>query len=98
MANVTRLQTAYSNLPVEAPPPGSQQGPQGDPSPSVSVRNILGMLRRHKLLIGGVALLGTTVAWLVANQLTPIYQAQADIVIEASGDAPIIGNPNQPGP
>lgn len=94
MANVTRLQTAYSNLPVEAPPPVSQQPPQGDPSPSVSVRNILGMLRRHKLLIGGVALIGTTIAWLIANQLVPIYQAQADIVIEGSADAPII-NPNQ---
>jgi succinoglycan biosynthesis transport protein ExoP len=94
MASVTRLQTAYSNLPVEAPPPGSQQPPQGDPSPSVSVRNILGMLRRHKLLIGGVALIGTTIAWLVANQLVPVYQAQADIVIEGSADAPII-NPNQ---
>ena len=94
MANVTRLQTGYSNLPVEAPQPVAQQQPQGDPSPSVSVRNILGMLRRHKLLIGGVALIGTTVAWLIANQLAPIYQAQADIVIEGSTDAPII-NPNQ---
>ncbi|MBX3499522.1 MAG: polysaccharide biosynthesis tyrosine autokinase [Alphaproteobacteria bacterium] len=94
MANVTRLQTAYSNLPVEAPPSVSQQQPQGDPSPSVSVRNILGMLRRHKLLIGGVALIGTTIAWLIANQLTPVYQAQADIVIEGSTDTSII-NPNQ---
>lgn len=94
MANVTRLQTAYSNLPVEAPPPVSQQQAPGDQSPSVSVRNILGMLRRHKLLIGGVALIGTTIAWLVANQLTPVYQAQADIVIEGSTDTPII-NPNQ---
>lgn len=94
MANVTRLQTAYSNLPVEAPPPVAQQAPQGDPSPSVSVRNILGMLRRHKLLIGGVALIGTTIAWLIANQLIPVYQAQADIVIEGSADTPII-NPNQ---
>lgn len=94
MANVTRLQTSYSNLPVEAPPPVGPQQPHGDPSPSVSVRSILGMLRRHKLLIGGVALLGTTIAWLVANQLTPVYQAQADIVIEGSADTPII-NPNQ---
>ncbi len=94
MANVTRLQTAYSNLPVEAPPLIAQQQPQAEPSPSVSVRNILGMLRRHKLLIGGVALIGTTIAWLVANQLTPVYQAQADIVIEGSADTPII-NPNQ---
>ncbi|MBM3962650.1 MAG: hypothetical protein FJ306_12220, partial [Planctomycetes bacterium] len=87
-------QTSYSNLPVEAPPPVGPQQPHGDPSPSVSVRSILGMLRRHKLLIGGVALLGTTIAWLVANQLTPVYQAQADIVIEGSADTPII-NPNQ---
>jgi uncharacterized protein involved in exopolysaccharide biosynthesis len=94
MANVTRLQTAYSNLPVEAPPPVGPQTPQADQSPSVSVRNIVGMLRRHKLLIGGVALIGTTIAWLVANQLTPVYQAQADIVIEGSADTPII-NPNQ---
>lgn len=96
MANVTRLQTAYSNLPVDAPPSVAQQPAPGEQSPSVSVRNILGMLRRHKLLIGGVALIGTTIAWLVANQLTPVYQAQADIVIEGSADTPII-NPNQGG-
>lgn len=97
MANVTRLQTSYSNLPVEAPPPVSQQQQPGDPSPSVSVRNILGMLRRHKLLIGGVALLGTTVAWLIANQLTPVYQAQADIIIEAPDGQQASIAPNQPG-
>src|SRR5262245_34616689 len=83
MANVSRLQTGLSNLPAEtppllpAPPGGGDEGGSG-----VSVRQILGTLRRHKLLIGGLALIGTTIAWLVANQLTPVYQAQADLVIE----------------
>ncbi len=91
MSNVTRLQTSYSNLPVEAPIQAPQP-PAGDAAPSVSVRQILGMLRRHKLLIGGLALIGTTIAWLVANQLTPIYLSQADLVIEAP-ETPAILDP-----
>ncbi|QQS10597.1 MAG: polysaccharide biosynthesis tyrosine autokinase [Rhodospirillales bacterium] len=85
MANVTRLQTSYTTLPVEAPqtaPPGGGMPPQ-DGTTGVSARQILGTLRRHKLLIGGLALVGTTIAWLVANQLTPIYQSQGELVIEA---------------
>jgi capsular exopolysaccharide synthesis family protein len=83
MANVSRLQTGPSNLPAEtppllpAPPGGGDDGGSG-----LSVRQIFGTLRRHKLLIGGITLIGTTVAWLIANQLTPVYQAQADLVIE----------------
>jgi capsular exopolysaccharide synthesis family protein len=84
MANVSRLQTGYSNLPAEAPPPlpGPPGGGGDEGGSGLSLRQILGTLRRHKLLIGGVALIGTTIAWLVANQLTPVYQAQADLVVE----------------
>ncbi len=86
MANVSRLQTGYNNLPAETPqplpaPPGGGGG--GDDGGSgISARQILGTLRRHKLLIGGLALVGTTIAWLVANQLAPVYQAQADLIVE----------------
>jgi capsular exopolysaccharide synthesis family protein len=84
MANVSRLQTGYSNLPVEAPPvlPAPPGGGGEEGGSGLSVRQIFGTLRRHKLLIGGMALIGTTIAWLVANQLTPVYQASADMVVE----------------
>ena len=64
MANVTRLTTPYSQLPVEAPPPmpPGPPGPKGDRGDTViSVRQIFGTLRRHKLLIGGLALMGTVI-------------------------------------
>ncbi len=85
MANVSRLQTgSSSNLPAESMPPlPAPPGGGGDDGGSgLSVRQILGTLRRRKLLIGGIAVIGTTIAWLVANQLTPVYQAQADVVVE----------------
>ncbi len=85
MANVSRLQTGNNNLPAETlpplpTPPGGGGGDEG--GSGLSARQLLGTLRRHKLLIGGLALIGTTIAWLVANQMAPVYQAQADVVVE----------------
>ncbi|TWT14983.1 GumC family protein [Reyranella sp. CPCC 100927] len=85
MANVSRLQTGNNNLPAETlpplpTPPGGGGGDEG--GSGLSARQILGTLRRHKLLIGGLALIGTTIAWLVANQMAPVYQAQAEMVVE----------------
>jgi capsular exopolysaccharide synthesis family protein len=85
MANVSRLQIGNSsNLPAESIPPlpGPPGGGGDDGGSGLSIRQILGTLRRRKLLIGGIAVIGTTIAWLIANQLTPIYQAQADVVVE----------------
>jgi len=98
MANVSRLQTGYNNLPAETlpalptPPGGGGGGDEG--GSGLSVRQILGTLRRHKLLIGGLALIGTTIAWLVANQLTPQYQAQADVVVEPQSRDVMRSNPD----
>jgi succinoglycan biosynthesis transport protein ExoP len=86
MANVTRLSTPYSQLPVEAPPPlppgppPKERGGGGDSV--ISVRQIFGTLRRHKLLIGGLALMGTVIAWLIANQMQPMYRAEATLAVE----------------
>lgn len=98
MANVSRLQTGYNNLPAETlpplptPPGGGGGGDEG--GSGLSVRQILGTLRRHKLLIGGLALIGTTIAWLVANQLAPQYQAQADVVVEPQSRDVMRSNPD----
>jgi capsular exopolysaccharide synthesis family protein len=95
MANVTRLSTPYSQLPVEAPPPlpPGPPGPKGDRGDTViSVRQIFGTLRRHKLLIGGLALMGTVIAWLIANQMTPMYRSEAQVAVE-----PKEQDPNKPG-
>ena len=94
MANVTRLTTPYSQLPVEAPPPlpAGPPGPKGGGDTVISVRQIFGTLRRHKLLIGGLALMGTVIAWLIANQMTPMYRSEATIAVE-----PKEQDPNKPG-
>src|SRR5688572_24000537 len=96
MANVTRLTTPYSQLPVESPPPlpPGPPGPKGEGGASsvVSVRQIFGTLRRHKLLIGGLALMGTVIAWLIANQMTPMYRSEAQVAVE-----PKEQDPNKPG-
>ncbi len=96
MANVSRLQTGYSNLPVEAsaPLPAPPGGGGEEGGGGLSVRQIFGTLRRHKLLIGGMALIGTTIAWLVANQLTPVYQASADMVVEPQARDVMRSNPD----
>src|SRR5438093_586114 len=95
MANVTRLTTPYSQLPVEAPLPPGPPGPKGDRGGGdsvISVRQIFGTLRRHKLLIGGLALMGTVISWLIANQMTPMYRAEAQVAVE-----PKEQDPNKPG-
>lgn len=93
MANVTRLTTPYSQLPVEAPPPlpPAAPGPKGERGGGdsvISVRQIFGALRRHKLLIGGLALMGTVIAWLIANQMTPMYRSEASIAVEPKEQDP----------
>lgn len=93
MAAVTRLNTGYSQLPIEAPPP---QAPQpAEPEGLLSVRQLLGAVRRNRLLIAGLALVGTTLAWLVANQLTPIYQAEARLIIEQRNREILRGSADQ---
>lgn len=91
MANIARISTPYSQLPVEAPPPmpSGPPGPKADGGGSVvSVRQIFGTLRRHKLLIGGLAMMGTVVSWLAANQMVPQYRAEAQLSVEPKEQDP----------
>ncbi|MHA1112888.1 MAG: GumC family protein [Alphaproteobacteria bacterium] len=54
------------------------------PQPVVDPRQILGVLRRRKWLIAGIVLLVGGLATLFVNQITPIYSAEALLVVESS--------------
>ena len=71
--------------------PESRRG-SGSASPGISydlsasaasaVRRTTGLLRRHKLLIGTVIVLGTGLAAVVAFRMTPLYTAETLIMVE----------------
>ncbi len=71
--------------------PESRRG-SGSASPGISydlsasaasaVRRTTGLLRRHKLLIGTVIVLGTGLAALIAFRMTPLYTAETLIMVE----------------
>lgn len=48
----------------------------------IDLRFLLGILRRRKFLIGAITLFATVAAYLYAAQLTPLYQATAEILID----------------
>ena len=60
-----------------ARPGGGGRGGQQD------LRTLLGMLWRRKALIIGVTAIGTTLSVLMANRMTPVYEAEARLVLEA---------------
>ncbi len=79
MSSVTRL-------PLRPREPSPELGPlapsaQGD---GLDPRRLLGGLRRRKVLIGGITFLGTAIAVLAVNQITPLYVAQSAVVLEGS--------------
>jgi len=63
----------YTSAAVELSGPGNSM---------LDLRNLLSVLRRRKFLILGLLLLAVVGATLYTSQLTPIYQAQATVIIE----------------
>src|SRR5476649_2749285 len=88
MANVSPSPSFVSQLPVDVPRqqharlPGPVPGRKEDRDTTISRQQIFGTLRRHKFLIGGLTLMGTVLGWLIANQLTPMYRADAQVALE----------------
>ncbi len=79
MSSVTRLPLRPREpTPEFGPVPSTGEGEALDP------RRLLGGLRRRKALIGGIAFLGTAIAVLAVNQITPLYVAELAIVLEGS--------------
>lgn len=50
------------------------------------LRRVFGAIRRRKILIAGLMVVATGLATLYANQLTPLYSAEATIVLERNRD------------
>ena len=78
--------SAVVNLPLsgaETPREGAIVFP-GAAQEVLDLRHLLGALRRHKILIAGTMFAITSLAVLFVNQITPLYKAEAQLVIEAS--------------
>lgn len=56
--------------------------PQGEGGDLFDLRSLIGILRRRKYMIAGITLLAGVAAALYVNQLTPLYRAQAQIIVE----------------
>jgi capsular exopolysaccharide synthesis family protein len=79
MSSVTRLPYRRGEPAIEPAgyaPPADAEG--------LDPRRLLGGLRRRKVLIGGIVFLGTALAVLLVNQITPLYQAQSLVVVESN--------------
>lgn len=86
MATATRLTYPEADEARE----GQPSMPYGGEDDSLSIRRILGVLRRRAVLIAGIAVLVTSIAAVWVNQLTPLYVAQAQLVVSPAR-APDIG-------
>ena len=82
--------SVVANIPssnAEAPREGAREGAivfPGAAQEVLDLRHLLGALRRHKVLIAGTMFVMTSLAVLFVNQITPLYKAEAQLVIEAS--------------
>ncbi|RDD63176.1 GumC family protein [Ferruginivarius sediminum] len=59
-----------------------RNGPPDPASAGIDLRFLFGVLRRHKVLIIGLVSLITVCAALYVSQLTPLYRADAQIVLD----------------
>jgi capsular exopolysaccharide synthesis family protein len=75
-----------TRLPDRRGEPGVDPGPYVPPGEieGLDARRLLGGLRRRKVLIGGIVFLGTALALLLVNQITPLYLATSQVVVESN--------------
>ncbi len=67
---------AAPGIPLAPPPPG------GDPAREYLLF-VLGVIRRHRLFLAVFVLLIAALATLVVSQITPLYRAETQLVLEA---------------
>ncbi|MBT5415401.1 MAG: polysaccharide biosynthesis tyrosine autokinase [Rhodospirillaceae bacterium] len=92
MATVTRLTYPEADETRE----GQSSMPFAAPDDSLSIRRILGVLRRRAILIAGIAVLVTSIAAVWVSQLTPLYVAQAQLVVSPARTPDIGADPLTP--
>ncbi|MFO1190216.1 MAG: polysaccharide biosynthesis tyrosine autokinase [Alphaproteobacteria bacterium] len=78
MATITPLKREPADSRPRAPQPGAADAGMLD------LRAILAVLRRRKALIASISLLITGLAALVVHQITPLYYAESQLVLETS--------------
>jgi succinoglycan biosynthesis transport protein ExoP len=77
MSTVTRLP-----LPGSEPPHDGGIVFPGMAESGLDLRRMLGILKRRKMMIFGVMILFTSLVALYVSQLTPLYRAEASLVVE----------------
>jgi succinoglycan biosynthesis transport protein ExoP len=92
MATFTRL--TYPE--AEETREGQPSMPYATETGSLSIRRILGVLRRRAILIAGIAVLVTSIAAVWVSQLTPLYVAQAQLVVSPARTPDIGADPITP--
>jgi capsular exopolysaccharide synthesis family protein len=80
MSNIARLTPQSSDMLPEAGGGGGGQ----DSGSIINVREIIGILRRRYIMIAAIAVVGTALTALWVNQLTPVYQAESQVLIDPS--------------
>ena len=78
--------SSITRLPYRRGEPAIEPGPYVPPGEvdGLDPRRLLGGLRRRKVLIGGIVFLGTALALLLVNQITPLYMATSQVVVESN--------------
>ena len=90
MSNIARINP---QLPDTLP----EHGPAAENEGLAKLRQIIGMLRRHYILIGVIAVIGTALASFWAGTLTPIYRASTLVLIDPSRENVTMITPVNPG-
>jgi capsular exopolysaccharide synthesis family protein len=93
MTNIARL---TPQVPDMLPEQGGGGGGQ-DSGSIINVREIIGILRRHYIMIAAITVVGTALTALWVNQLTPLYQAEAQVLIDPSRENITKFQPVNPG-
>lgn len=76
--------SSVTPFPMHEREPAAEAGfalPGGDDD-ALNLRRLLSTLRRRKIMIAGVMAVITAIAWLLVNQLTPVYSTATKIVVQ----------------
>lgn len=88
MANIAYIPRGPQAVePEDGRPP--QEPPLAPPEPAFDLRHLVGVLWRRKGTVFAVTFLGAALALLLTLQATPLYVAEAQLVVESQRERPV---------